>query len=47
VSDVEEKRKAIAEAYPGSLTWEDKVAKMQDSQVIAVYLRLKAQGKVN
>lgn len=39
-------RTAVANAYPGD-TWSRKVQKMNDPQVQAVYLRLKAKGKVS
>lgn len=39
-------RQAVRAAYSGR-KWADKVAKMSDNQVTAVYLRLKSQGKVN
>lgn len=38
-------REALKAAYPGR-QWLQKVAKMSDAQVTAVYLRLKKQGKV-
>lgn len=38
-------REAVKAAYP-SRKWATKVSKMDDQQVIAVYLRLKSQGKV-
>lgn len=44
-SDILAKREAVKFAYP-SPTWANKVMKMTDSQIIAVYLRLKSQNKV-
>lgn len=38
-------REALKSVY-NSDTWAKKVNKMSDSQVIAVYLRLKSQGKL-
>lgn len=38
-------REAVKAAYP-SQKWTDKVKKMSDAQIIAVYLRLKAQGRI-
>jgi hypothetical protein len=38
-------RHALLQAYPGK-GWAKKVNKMTDSQVTAVYLRLRAQGKI-
>lgn len=40
-----QKREALKGAYPGP-AWQQKVAKMPESQVTAVYLNLKSQGKV-
>lgn len=39
------KRREVEKAYHGE-KWQAKVRKMSDQQVIAVYLRLKSQGKV-
>ena len=39
-------RQAVANAYSGP-QWANKVRKMSDAQIIAVYMRLKQQGKVN
>ena len=46
-----EERRAILEAYPPvsdkkKSPWVDKVNKMSDSQVHAIYIRLKLQGKI-
>ncbi len=38
-------REAVKAAYPGP-KWADKVKHMTDEQVIAVYFRLKRNGKV-
>lgn len=38
-------REQLKKAYPNK-KWAEKVNKMSDSQVAAVYLRLKQQGKV-
>lgn len=40
------KREALKAAYSGP-QWQARVAKMSDSQVIAIYLKLKEQGKVS
>jgi hypothetical protein len=37
-------RELVKQVYP-TKTWADKVSKMSDSQVTAIYLRLKRQGK--
>jgi len=42
---VEQKREAIKTAY-SSPAWADKVKKMPDNQVTAVFLRLKSQNKI-
>lgn len=46
MSDIEQKRKMVQEAYPLSSEWPKKVKKMSDQQVIAVYLRLQGQGRI-
>lgn len=43
-SQVEERR-ALLDAYSGD-RWADKVKKMTDGQVHAVYIRLKLQGRI-
>lgn len=40
-----QERELLKRAYP-SKKWAEKVDKMADSQVIAVLMRLKAQGKI-
>lgn len=45
MDDISKKREALLAAYPGD-SWKYKVKKMSDSQVTAVYLRLKGQGKI-
>jgi hypothetical protein len=44
-SDIDKKRTAVSNAYSGK-KWQDKVAKMPEDQVVAVYLRLQAQNKL-
>lgn len=46
MDDVSRKREALIALYPG-FRWKNKVKNWPESQVIAVYLRLKAQGKVS
>jgi len=46
MSDTEHKREILKGVYP-SPKWTAKVNKMSEGQVIAVYLRLKEQGKVS
>ena len=44
---IEKKREALKDAYPGSgEKWAKKVDNMTDTEVSAMYLRLKDQGKV-
>lgn len=38
-------REQLKALYP-SYTWRNKVAKMSDSQVAAIYLRMKKEGKI-
>lgn len=38
-------REALKAAYPGR-QWQQKVIRMSDAQVTAVYLRLKQQNKI-
>lgn len=38
MADVERERAWVGELYPGR-AWKDKVAKMDDKQVLAIYLR--------
>lgn len=45
MDDISRKREALFAAYPGR-RWRDRVMKMSDSQVVAVYMRLQSQGKV-
>lgn len=40
-------RNAVINYYGGGKHWKEKVKNMTDSQVTAIYLRLKAQGKIN
>lgn len=41
----EQKRQYLVALYPHSKTWPDKVKKMSDSQVIAIYLKKLSQPK--
>lgn len=38
-------RLAVSQAYPGE-KWAQKVKNMSDTQITAVYLRLKTQGRI-
>lgn len=40
------KREQIKQAYPHSKTWPAKVDRMTDSQVVAIFFKLKNQGKL-
>lgn len=41
---MEEKRREVAEAYPGK--WRDKVKRMSDKQVLAIWYRLFEKPKI-
>lgn len=45
-NDIEVKRTRIAAAYSGSPTWADRVSKMSNAQVLAVYARFVREGKI-
>ena len=45
MSEVERKRQALLSAYPGD-KWAEKVKKMSEAQVIAIYMNLKRQNKL-
>lgn len=40
-----QKKELVKQAYPHSLTWSAKVDKMSEGQVIAIFLKLRSQGK--
>lgn len=40
------KRELIKQAYPHSTKWLAKVDKMSEGQVIAIFFRLKREGKI-
>jgi hypothetical protein len=46
MSDIDQKRARIKDAYPGSGRWADMVARMPDNQVLAIYRRFMAEGKI-
>jgi hypothetical protein len=46
MNDISRKRELIKRAYSPSLTWPIKVDKMPDTQVIAIFFKLKKQGKI-
>jgi len=45
MSDDMKKREAIRKVY-SSMSWSDKVDKMSESQVTAIYLKFKAEGRL-
>jgi hypothetical protein len=45
VGDNQHEREAVKAAYPSD-SWKEKVDKMSPAQITAIYLRLKAQGKL-
>lgn len=46
MDDIFRKRELVKQAYPHSKTWTQKVKNMPDSQIVAVFLRLRRQGKI-
>lgn len=45
MDDIFRKRELVLKAYPTE-TWKARVKNMPDSQIIAVFLRLRRQGKI-
>jgi hypothetical protein len=45
MDDIFEKRRLVLKAYPTE-TWKAKVKKMRDDQIVAVFFRLRRQGKI-
>jgi hypothetical protein len=45
MDDIFRKRELVKQAYP-TKAWQTKVSAMTDSQVVAIFLRLRRQGKV-
>jgi hypothetical protein len=45
-SDLDQKREAIKQVYPKSTRWAEKVNKMSEEQVTAIYLRFRSEGKL-
>jgi hypothetical protein len=41
-----QEREELKKAYPNSKQWHEKVDKMPDDQVAAVYIRLRSQGRL-
>lgn len=46
MGDVNKEREELKKAYPKSKGWHEKVDKMPDSQVTAVYIRLQNARKL-
>lgn len=46
MDDILGKRELVKQAYPHSKTWHEKVKNMPDSQIVAIFLRLRSQRKV-
>lgn len=44
--NTDQQREELKKAYPHSPEWHKKVKRMSGSQVSAVYIRLKAQGRL-
>ena len=42
---IEQKREALKRAYSG-VRWRERVDKMKDDEVVAIFLRLKQQNKL-
>lgn len=45
MGDASTEREAVKAAYPSD-SWKEKVDKMSPAQVTAIYLRLRAEGKL-
>jgi hypothetical protein len=39
-------RELVKQAYPRSKSWMSRVDKMPDTQVLAIYFKLKREGKI-
>lgn len=46
MDDISFKREQIKKAYPTSKAWVNKVRKMPEAQVIAIFLKLKKENKI-
>jgi hypothetical protein len=46
MDDISRKRELVARAYPNSKSWSAKVKGMPDNQIVAIFLRLRGQGKI-
>lgn len=46
MDDIFRKRELVIRAYPHSKAWKTKVSKMPDSQIVAIFLRLRSQGRI-
>lgn len=45
MDDIFRKRELVAGAYPTE-AWKTKVKKMPDNQIVAIFIRLRRQGKI-
>lgn len=46
MADANKEREEVKNAYGNSESWAAKVDKMSDAQVIAIYYKFRAQGKI-
>jgi hypothetical protein len=46
MDDISRKRELVLKAYPNSKAWSAKVKSMPDNQIVAIFLRLRGQGKI-
>lgn len=46
LSDIQAKREAVKKIGQFPKQWAEKVDKMSDAQVVAIYIRLKSQNKL-
>lgn len=44
--DINQKREELKKAYPNSVQWQEKVKKMSNTQVTAIYIRLSSERKL-
>lgn len=44
MGETDQEREALKRQYPNSAKWAEKVNKMSDAQVAAIYIRLRSEG---
>lgn len=44
--DINQKREELKKVYPNSKQWHEKVNKMPENQVTAIFIRFQAQGRL-